>query len=78
MVNSLVKNSDHVRVFFNKFPNSPFPTPVLRKHQMTKDMFVNTLKKFMQSGKENLLSKGWGTTFIVTAYPAKISPRESN
>ena len=50
------KDHDHVRVFFDKFPN--------------------TLKKFIQSGKENLLSKGWRDTFIITSYPDKISPRE--
>ena len=67
-----------MRVFFDKFPNAPFSSAVLRQHKMTKGMFVDTLKKLIQSAREKVLSNGWATMFLIMTFSAKISPREGN
>ena len=58
--------ADHVRIFFNTFPRTPFSTS------------VDTLEKFMQNTKEEVLSKGWSTTFIITTYSTRTSHRDVN
>ena len=78
MENLVVDPSDYVRIFFDKFPITPLSTPIHRYHEIAKDMFVDTLDKFMKSAREKTLSNGWASTIVISTYPARIWHRGGN